>query len=161
MEWEIYKLEKTKDGLRYSFYSEGSRGRIKKGVKFQWMRGIGSSAFNLAFGDYKECSDDLDDRSVSNNQDRVKVLHTVAPAVLEFFSDHPRSIVIIKAISVVRARLYQMMISSIWKSIEPGYEVCGKHGGYWIPFAKAHITVVEDIPFREDDPFLIKKLEEA
>jgi hypothetical protein len=28
-------------------------------------------------------------------------------------------------------------------------------------FAKAHITVVEDIPFREDDPFLIKKLEEA
>jgi len=29
-----------------------------------------------------------------------------------------------------------MMISSIWKEIEQGFEVQGKHGPYWIPFIK-------------------------
>lgn len=136
MEWEIYELRKSADGLRYSFYSEGPRGRIRKVIKFQWMRELGSSTFNLAFGDSIEGSNEVNDRSISNNQDRLKVLHTVGAAAMLFLEDHPRSIILIRATTLPRARLYQMMISSIWKEIEQGFEVQGKHGPYWIPFIK-------------------------
>jgi hypothetical protein len=136
MEWEIYELKKTKNGLHYSFYSEGPRGRIGKVIKFQWMRGVGSSTFNLAFGDFNEETDLFDDRSVSNNYDRVKVLHTVAAAIIDFLGDHHRSIILIKANTLPRARLYQMMISSIWSAIERQYEVYGKYESDWIPFRK-------------------------
>ena len=136
MEWEIYEFKKTKDGLRYSFYSEGPRGRIGKVIAFQWMRGLGSGTFNLAFGDFNEDTDQLDDRSVSDNHDRLKVLHTVAAVVIDFLRDHPRSIILIKPSTITRARLYQMMISSIWATIEQHYEILGKHGDYWIPFRK-------------------------
>lgn len=108
MEWEIYRLERLDVGLGYWFYSEGPRGRIRKVVEFQWMRWVGTSTFNLAFGDSEETSAYLNDRSVSNNQDRLKVLHTVATAVIDFLKDHARSIVLIKANSIARARLYQM-----------------------------------------------------
>lgn len=136
MEWEIYELEREKNGLVYLFYSEGPRGRITKVLEFQWIRWLGTRTFNLAFGDFVDGADQLNDRSTSNNRDRLKVLHTVATAVLEFLNDHARSIVLIKANSMARARLYQMMISSVWKEIEKDYEVQGKHGGYWIPFVK-------------------------
>jgi hypothetical protein len=136
MEWEIYDLKKTRDGLSYSFYSEGPRGRIEKVIEFQWMRGLGSNTFNLAFGDFNEGTNLLDDRSVSNNHDRLKVLHTVAVAIIDFLRDHLRSIILIKASTIARARLYQMMISSILATIEHQYEILGKHGDYWIPFRK-------------------------
>jgi hypothetical protein len=136
MEWEIYRLERLESALGYWFYSEGPRGRIRKVVKFQWMRWAGTSTFNLAFGDSQEGSDYLNDRSVSNNQDRLKVLHTVAMAVIEFLKVHSRAIVVIRANSMARARLYQMMIASIWKEIEQDYEVQGKHASYWMPFVK-------------------------
>jgi len=55
MEWEVYELKKTKNGLRYSFYSEGPPGRIGKVIEFQWMRGLGSSTFNTT---YKAISND-------------------------------------------------------------------------------------------------------
>lgn len=148
MEWEIYDLKKTRDGLSYSFYSDGPRGRIGKVIEFQWMRGLGTNTFNLAFGDFNECTNLLDDRSVSNNHDRLKVLHTVATAIIDFLEDHPRSIILIKATSVARARLYQMMISSIWATIEPQYEVYGKHESYWIPFRKG-VNYVEFFVFKK------------
>ena len=125
-----------KDEKGYWFYSEGPRGRIRKVIEFQWMRGLGSSTFNLAFGDFNESTGQLDDRSVSNNHDRLKVLHTVAVAIIRFLEDHPRSIILIKANSLARARLYQMMISSVWTTIEQEHEVYGKHEPYWSPFVK-------------------------
>ena len=136
MDWEVYELKKTKNGLRYSFYSEGPRGRIGKVIEFQWMRGLGGSTFNLAFGDFDGDTDQLDDRSVSDNHDRLKVLHTVAAVVIDFLRDHTRSIILIKPSTIARARLYQMMISSIWATIEQQYEILGKHEGYWFSFRK-------------------------
>lgn len=136
MEWEIYETVKTVDGRGFWFISDGPRGQIKKVIEFQWMQGLGSNTYNLAFGDFREGSDLLDDRSVSNNGDRLKVLHTVAVKTLQFLEDHPRSIVLIKANTPARARLFQMMISSIWRDIEQWYDIDGKHGSYWIPFVK-------------------------
>jgi hypothetical protein len=97
---------------------------------------LGSGTFNLAFGDFNEDTGQLDDGSVSDNHDRLKVLHTVAAVVVDFLRDHPRSIILIKASTIARARLYQMMISSIWATIEQQYEILGKHGEHWISFRK-------------------------
>ncbi|HEV2483391.1 MAG TPA: hypothetical protein VGS79_27190 [Puia sp.] len=136
MEWEIYELRITDDGLGYWFISEGSRGRIKKVIEFQWVPGLGTSTFNLAFGDFIEGSYRLDDKSVSNSRDRLKVLHTVSAATMEFLEGHSRSIILIRANTIPRARLYQMMISSVWNDIREKCEVCGKHGIHWLPFIK-------------------------
>jgi hypothetical protein len=136
MEWEIYELEKSADGLEYSFYSEGPRGRIRKVIRFQWIRELGSNTFNLAFGDLIEGSGQLNDRSISNNQDRLKVLRTVAMAAANFLKDRRMAIIWIVPNSLVRARLYQMMISSIWTAIKEDYEVQGKHRPYWNHFVK-------------------------
>lgn len=75
MEWERYELVRNADGLKYSFYSEGPRGRIRKGIAFQLILGVGKSTFNLAYGDFEEGTDRIDDGSVSNNNDRQKVLY--------------------------------------------------------------------------------------
>jgi hypothetical protein len=148
MEWGTYELKKTKNGLRYSFYSEGPRGRIVKVIEFQWMRGVGSSTFNLAFGDFNENTGLLDDRSVSDNHDRLKVLHTVAAGIIDFLEDHHQSIILIKANTLPRARLYQMMISFIWPAIERQYEGYGKYESEWVHFRKG-VNYVEFLVFKK------------
>lgn len=148
MEWEKYELERTEDGMGYWFYSEGPRGRIRKVIEFQKMRGLGSNTFNLAFGDFPEGAENLNDRSVSNNQDRLKVLNTVATGVIDFLKMYPRSIVLIRATTLVRARLYQMLISLMWTSVKEEYEVLGKHGEDWTPFRKG-LNYIEFIVYKK------------
>jgi hypothetical protein len=62
MEWESYELEKSKDGLKYGFYSDGPRGRIRKEVRFQSRPELGRDVYNLAFGDYEERTNSINDR---------------------------------------------------------------------------------------------------
>jgi hypothetical protein len=74
----------------YEFYSEGSRGRIKKVILYEK---IGNNLFNLGFGDWNEELQRLDDSSRSNNGDRGKVLATVAYTALEFTSKFPHALI--------------------------------------------------------------------
>jgi len=117
-------------------------------IEFQWVKGVGSSTFNLAFGEFNEDTDQLDDRSVSDNHDRLKVLHAVAAAIIDFLEDRHQSIILIKANTLPRARLYQMMISSIWPAIERQYEVYGKHESDWLHFRKG-VNYVEFLVFKK------------
>jgi hypothetical protein len=55
---------------------------------------------------------------------------------MAFLEDHHQSIILIKANTLPRARLYQMMISSIWPAIERQYEVYGKQESNWVHFRK-------------------------
>ena len=136
MDWERYEVVRSANGLEYTFYSEGPRGRIKKGIKFQFFPRVGRSTFNLLFGDFKPGTDELDDRSITNNGDRLKVLHTVAWAVIDFLKFRPSAFIIIKPNTGPRARLYQMLISSVWMKISEEYEIFGKHGKDWVAFRK-------------------------
>ena len=70
MEWESYELKRSEGRLQYKFYSEGPQGRIVKAVRFQHRPELGREVYNLAFGDYDERTDRLDDRIVSDNGDR-------------------------------------------------------------------------------------------
>jgi hypothetical protein len=136
MEWERYEVVISANGLEYTFYSEGPRGRIRKGIKFQLIPGVGNSTFNLLFGDFKQGTDQLDDRSITNNHDRLKVLHTVAWAVTDFLKFRLSAIIFIKPSTGPRARLYQMLISSIWMEVCEEYQILGIYGKAALPFRR-------------------------
>jgi hypothetical protein len=148
MEWERYEVVRSDNGLKYTFYSEGPNGRIKKGIKFELLPRIGNSTFNLSFGDFKQGTDRPDDRAITNNGDRLKVLHTVAFAVTDFLEFRPSAFVIIKPYTVPRARLYQMLISSVWMKISEEYEVYGKCGKEWATFRRG-LNYEEFMVFRK------------
>jgi hypothetical protein len=63
---------KTEDRFEYfEFYSEGPKGIKKKVVEFQ--KTMQEGVYNLAFGDYDEKAKGIDDLSVTNNGDSLKV----------------------------------------------------------------------------------------
>ncbi|MBN8855388.1 MAG: hypothetical protein BGO55_27250 [Sphingobacteriales bacterium 50-39] len=136
MEQERYDIEKDKNDFVYWFFSEGPRGRIKKGVRFRHMPDVGKNAFNLAFGDWEDSTKSLDDRVVSNNGDHLKVLHSVAEAVREFMNLWPDAVLHVRGSTSSRTRLYQMGIASFWKEISQEFEIWGKEGKEWGPFKK-------------------------
>lgn len=133
MEWEKYELDK-KDVFVYSFVSEGPRGSIKKVVRFDRIKDLGSNVYNLVFGDLNEENGRLDDKVVSDNGDQLKVMHTVATAVMEFFNRRPTAFIIIKGSTSSRTRLYQMRIAGFLAEVTRYVEILGEHRGDWLPF---------------------------
>lgn len=115
----------------YEFLSSGSKGTIKKVVQYQE---IGSNVFNLAFGDWDEEEQKVKDRVRSNNDDRDKVLATVASTIIDFVKYHPGATIFAKGITAAKTRLYQMGISSNWHEISRLFEIEGFTEGYWEPF---------------------------
>src|ERR1700720_1414211 len=81
MKYPKYPVETTDDYRLYLFFSEGTKGRIAKGITYSQIEG---NFFNLGFGDWNEELQELDDSSRSNNGDRDKVLATVASTALDF-----------------------------------------------------------------------------
>jgi len=128
----------------YSFYSEGPRGNIKKGIFFMQ---IGINLFNLGFGDWNEGIRDLDDSSRSNNGDRDKVLETVASTVLDFTNQFPDSKIFVEGSTSGRTRLYQMGIAINLLEINENFEVEGFCNDCWEPFQQG----------RNYEAFLIKR----
>jgi hypothetical protein len=92
MNEESYNYEKGPEIYYYEFYSDGPNGKIKKMVQFQQISSD-EEIFNLGFGDVNTESGQVNDLSVSNNQDTRKILSTVAKTVLEFIQDHPNAII--------------------------------------------------------------------
>jgi hypothetical protein len=120
MEWGSYELEKSKDGLKYCFFSNGPRGRIRKEVQFQPQPAFGQNVYNLAFGDFDECTNRINDKIVSNNGDRAIVLHTVADVIIDFLEQRPLAIILIKGTTEARVRLYQMGITIFGPRLKAG-----------------------------------------
>jgi len=131
----IYKTNKS--FLDYEFYSEGPKGKIKKVIRFTPRNAGGVTYFNIGFGDWNETKKRIDDRIISNNQDRDKILATVALTVLEFTEHFPDVWVYAQGSTFARTRLYQMGIAKHWKDIEPLLYVYGYVIGKWQPFRKS------------------------
>ena len=136
MELERYELSTDIYGFEYFFYSEGPKGRIKKIITFRHVVGMSSNVFNLAFGDWEEATGRLNDRSVSNNNDQLKVLNTVAKATKDFLEFRPGAFILMRGSTSSRIRLYQMTIATFWHDINQQYELYGKFGEEWISFRK-------------------------
>ena len=150
MELESYELEKRKDGQLYVFNSDGPKGKILKAVRFQHRPELGREVFNLAFGDYDEHTDRLDDSIVSDNGDRERILYAVANAAIDFFKKRPLGIILIRGTTKSRVRLYQIKIAIFWTEIKTHYEVLGYYQDRWAPFEKG-VNYEEFLVFKKNE----------
>ena len=127
-------LYKTEDKFTiYEFVSEGPKGSIKKMVEY--TETATENVYNLGFGDYDETAKSINDLSVTNNGDSLKVLATVASTVYAFIENHPNSYILATGSTNVRTRLYRMGITNNLAEITEDFVVYGfTDKGNWEEF---------------------------
>ena len=117
----IYKSE---DQLKiYEFISEGPKGLIKKMVTYTFTGT--ENIYNLGFGDYNEETNTIDDESITNNGDSLKILATVASTVYAFMDKYPNASVFATGSNSVRTRLYRMGITNNIEEIKADFDIYG------------------------------------
>jgi hypothetical protein len=132
-----YPYLKIPEEYYYEFYSEGPKGNIKKIVRYSLIQEKPYKIYNLGFGDWDETENDVDDMVNTNNQDRQRVLATVADTVMDFLKNHPKASVFAKGSTKSRTRLYQMNIAAFWDEIsDASFIVKGYLNKVWQPFQK-------------------------
>ncbi|MFP5080869.1 DUF6934 family protein [Pedobacter sp. JCM 36344] len=136
MNIEQYQFYTNDNFLDFEFESDGPNGRIKKVVRFSPNNSNGITYFNLGFGDLNIETGQIDDLSKSNNNDRDKILATVAATVLVFTDHFPDVMVYAQGSTPSRTRLYQMGITTNWEEINPLLDVYGFTKGKWELFEK-------------------------
>ena len=134
MKEDQYAITSEKDYTLFKFVSTGPKGNISKLVQYQPMeiKGI----YNLAFGDKTSDLDDFNDKIISDNGDREKVLATVAATIYAFTKETPDAIIYAEGSTKARTRLYQIGIAKFIEEIIEDFEVYGQAGDEWQPFAK-------------------------
>jgi hypothetical protein len=107
-----YRYSVDESFLEYEFFSSGPKGLIRKVVRFTLRSSNdGSPFYNLAFGDWDEAKQQVDDLIVSGNEDTEHVLATIAAIIIDF-SNHFGDVAIFEEGSTTtRTRLYQMGIN--------------------------------------------------
>lgn len=106
MRLEQYELEFNSNKTSFGFISEGPKGNILKGIEYSKFKQKGvKNLYNLALGDKNIDTGYIDDLVVTDNQDREKVLATVANTVFIFTKRHPKARIIISGSSRSRNRL--------------------------------------------------------
>lgn len=136
MQLEKYEYRAHENFINYNFESVGPRGIIRKAVEYQPMdwEVNGKIVMNLFFGDWNEREQRIDDSTVTDNNDRDKVLATVASTILEFIQKRGRYPIHAKGASPVKTRLYQMGINANRAEIESLFLIFGYYKEEWIPF---------------------------
>ncbi|HKG04855.1 MAG TPA: hypothetical protein VKB19_00265 [Pedobacter sp.] len=120
--------------MEFEFVSVGPKGMIKKQVRYSPHNLDGVTYYNLAFGDLDPDTGEIDDLSVSDNKDRLKVLATVAATIVEFTNHFPHALVMAQGSTASRTRLYQMALSANLNEIIKSLHVFGLLNGEWFDF---------------------------
>lgn len=115
----------------YQFFSEGPHGKIKKAVLYA---PIEDDIFNLGFGDWDDNLGRINDSNRTNNNDRDRVLATVALTTIDFTNRFPNISIFAEGTTPARNRLYQMGISANFLEINKYFKVLGFVREKWQPF---------------------------
>jgi hypothetical protein len=145
VKYEKYYVEAAPSLLKYEFYSDGPKGRIKKQVIFKPFD-YNPSVYNLGFGDVGE-DGEINDTIISDNRDSQKILSTIALTVFKFYEKHPQSYVFITGSSQARTRLYRIGITNNLEEIRNDFRVFGIIEDTWEVFVKG----------RNYEAFLVEK----
>jgi hypothetical protein len=134
---EKYPTESTVSKLIFSFKSVGIK-IIEKKVIFTPIEDSENyglppmiNLYNLAFGDWDESVEDIDDTVRSNNGDTDKVLATVANTVIEFWAEYPNLPLFLTGSTPSRTRKYQIGISKNYAEINEKADVYGMFNYKW------------------------------
>jgi len=126
MNAEKYAYNSEPTGLLYVFFSLGKKGIIPKVVIYEELQ---ENLYNLAFGDYNPITQEIDDKSVSNNGDMVKILATIIQTIRDFFILYPQAILVIQGSTDTRTRLYQKIIKDNFSLIQTEFKVLALQKG--------------------------------
>jgi hypothetical protein len=129
-----YPLASSDKLLTFEFISEGRKGLIHKLVRYQPTNL--KDIYNLAFGDKDLSNGEIDDTSISNNGDSVKVLTTVVATLYAFTDKYPDIWVYATGSTKARTRLYRMGITKFLSEVTADFEVLGERNDEWEPFKK-------------------------
>ena len=125
------------NSLEFKFTSKGRKGEIQNVVQF--MATNDPSIYNLAFGDLLH-DGRVDDHIRNDNNDRNKILATVAATVYEFTARYPDKHVFFTGSTPERTRLYRMAVAINLEELGEAFEVYGinAEGGAFLaePFLK-------------------------
>ncbi|WP_439649213.1 DUF6934 family protein [Hufsiella ginkgonis] len=78
----------------------------------------------------------MDDAVTTNNEDRDKVLATVASSIHDFCDKNGNHHIYAAGSSAARTRLYQMSISRHYDELCKEFEIKGLRNKHWEPFQK-------------------------
>lgn len=131
MNLDSYPVISSEDLLTHTFISEGPKGQILKRIEFQCCD---QNQFNLAFGNWKNANQTLDDLARSNNNDRDKILATVAKAIMLFLDAFPDTRIEVRGSTSSRTRLYQIKVVQHLLRIRENYVVQGLKDNEWKNF---------------------------
>jgi len=108
----------------YFFYSNGPKGRIKKGITYTKFND-NPIIYNLAFGDFDPYTQHISDVVKSNNLDRDRVLATVANTIHEFSNHCGNPLIFATGSTPARTRLYQISIAKLLDEILREFDIYG------------------------------------
>jgi hypothetical protein len=129
-----YPLASSDRMMTFEFVSEGPKGLIHKLVRFQPTNL--KSIYNLAFGDKDHTTGEIDDATISNNEDSEKVLATVVATVYAFTDKYPDLWIYATGSTKSRTRLYRMGITKYLSEVSEDFEVLGERNDDWETFQK-------------------------
>ena len=150
MDLEKYETQNEDGHLRYTFISRGASD-IMKIIAFQKLPStisfprIGElMVYNLAFGDRKGTTLDIDDKINSNNGDMRKVFNTVLHTIPIFFSKYPKTCIVVEGSDNKRIRIYCNYVSRNYETLTEEYTFYGVTGSEITSFVTGTIykTVV-------------------
>lgn len=127
-----YPLSSSNQMMTFEFESEGIFGSVAKLVVYQPtnLKGV----YNLAFGDKIAGTHQINDKIITDNGDRDKVLATVAATVYAFTDKYPDSWVYLTGSTKSRTRLYRMGIAKFFDELNLDFEVYGQLNDSWEKF---------------------------
>lgn len=117
---ESYPLQTDENREVFVFESIGIKGRIVKIIVFDLIQ---DDIWNLGFGDLHD--DGWDDEVISNNGDLVRVISTVAQAVLLFSDKWLERRILINPVDKKRKRLYNTVFKRRQNEITQYFEIIG------------------------------------
>jgi hypothetical protein len=124
MEYEIYPdLRVRSDYQMFEFESIGKNGSVLKRILF--MPTITPMLYNLEFGDIDETGM-LDYYSISNNDDRDKILATIVKAIEIYTFKYPERLIYFSGSTKERTRLYRMAIGLNFEALSQKFEIMVK-----------------------------------
>lgn len=117
---ETYTFLPSKRKTWFAFQSEGVKGKIVKIVQFSL---VNDGKWNLGFGDWNKGT--VDDHVLTNNQDTMKVIRTIAKIVLDFFTEYPQITLVIEPVDEKRKRFYNLIFQRHYDDMKSQFNIIG------------------------------------
>ncbi len=142
-ETDSIENENSIHSLMYAFVSKGITD-INKLVVYSKIRhqikvpSIGlMTVYNLAFGDQKESSFDIDHFARSNNGDMIQVYNTVISTIPLFFESFPNTCLFLTGSDQTRKNIYCGYVSRHFATFSKEYTFFGQEEGIkFVPFER-------------------------